>query len=256
MEEGAYEVLERQGLPHPCVHKLRDLQHTAGGRLFFVRLRSGIGRSRVYTCDSIRAGFDDLLGSEERGEIIQIEDAVHSIGGGCLVVDEGVAYMELVDGHLSALTLSAALQQRVLKRGEDIRRRLHVQREIVEQSGNASISASETRHDPEQTIAGVFAMTGHINERLLLEFVIDRSHRIWFTDAKKYPWPIVFENALVENGVVWNDGAAGGLLYSGPFTLPNLKAVTRNSTLVLGDAALLSHFVTYSLRQGIARICM
>jgi hypothetical protein len=105
------------------------------------------------------------------------------------------------------------------------------------------------------TLSGLLIQGGP--PRLFEFIVIDNS--ILFVDAKPYPWSVSFADQFVPGDAPhWlyesPTRTEAVLSYSGSFDLANLPLIDESTVIHVGSHAVLAHFVTYSLRRGIAGI--
>jgi hypothetical protein len=134
---------------------------------------------------------------------------------------------------------------------------------MIEQliEGNRVSPAADLKEKQIDTLlTSVENLLKNINSNYLLEFIVDRDSQVYFVDIKPYDWMIdyapLLETRSEEHIIYKNDKFLPSVekKYQGEFSLERLDEIDASTVICLRNNALLSHFITYSLRKGIAGI--
>lgn len=265
MEPDAYRNLDTLGLPHPRSWPYWDLSNLPND-LEWVYVRAPRphafrGIQATAHLQRERASFFNACTSAD----VRIDEVVDSPIGCAVTTHADGRYLEFVVGHLSELLVRANLFGRyLLGPGPEAELR-DVRLEM--QKAESFISAGMLSHRPlvagqtnvrEQITSCLDALRQHMEllpPRLLGEVMFDRVGRPLFVDLKSHPWPIHYRPIFdkTDTAPIYGDTTSGSV-YSGAHELPRLAELGSDSVIRLGRRPLLSHFMTYALRNGIRAI--
>ena len=261
MNLNAYAELDRVALPRPRVSDLEEVVDENSESVFY-HVRYGTTRKGPTVITSAWAHRNrGLLHSlRASGDLLQLERAVLSSFGGCLLTAPRESYVELVIGHLSGLLLRGWCAARSLHGQTDRMIRSCQQPTMMEQQLPTIVEAAADEADRSVIDAILGRAHGYATaapEGSLLEFIVDRDGAVLFVDIKEYPWALdlrcLVEDSLGDDRVVYRQPGwqqRGRAAYVGPYDLAAWEHARMYPHLVLGDHAMLCHFVTYSLRAG------
>lgn len=270
MNADAYRTLDELSLPRPRTYELKHiLENESSERLFYLRYDTPFasehaGISRFATAEQLRHSTDRYLNLYRRGLLLQIEDGIISVYGGCVVTAIPGVYVELVAEHLSGLLLHGWLNGRIYASGRTTLRRSYPQRLMVRQSPDGNTIQDSPPID--DAVIGTIAqraiqMTSRIPEKMFFEFVADDSRLVWFVDVKPYAWHIDFkklcDGSPTTSTRVYQKAAnchSSPEVYTGPFEIEKLNRLPRGAHVAVNGNALLSHFITRGLRSKIAAL--
>jgi len=261
VEEDAFSILDSRYLPHPRTFGLPDL--LAAGpddTRYYLRFSRGKPFPAVMSGGEIASVAGELTRLVADGVLLQIEETISSIAGGCAVrTPEGV-YVEMALGHASGLLRHGWCALRAFwgpgagSRG------------TIATLSQPNAIDSDTRsivHTSATESADLVIACSSVNDylftcpsRTLYEFILSPTSAILFVDTKDYRWNLDFSVAAqgIRGASVF--GSARDLqpddIYSGPLDVSLLRdnATPRRAGIHLGRNAALCHFVTYSLRTG------
>ena len=264
MELNSYQKLETLSLPHPKVYKLEELiEENSPQRWYYLRYHQKTTLPLYATSAELNQRANDFRKFVTEQNLIQIEQCILSQIGGCAVTQGSRRYIELVAGHLSGLLLNGWCQIRVYLDGKTQHTRLENQDLMIDQEiqGNRALRATRLKAElVDKLINSAEKLVAAINSNLLFEFIVDSKNQICFVDTKDYPWLVDFYAVVSTNyagGFVYKNeslGVKSCQIYEGSFELENLHQIDTSTIIHLGSHAALSHFVTRSLRKGIAGI--
>lgn len=261
MHPRAYHDLRLLCLPHPRLHSHAELVNDASDvRRYYIRMANqDVKLRQVVTAREALVAMKSLGTIDNGGAILQIEDSLDPISSGCIVANSRHIYGELVLGNLMGLTregwcrlrgihvdvlsttwLSALQPRAVDNRGDSIR-----------------LTPCPTVSDDEcqECLRRVFSLVSGIrrDDQRLFEFVYDREHGLVFTDTKPYPWrtnlPVLFQEKNTDLIVARDQPTTK--IYRGPLDSRSLSLLTEPVVVELGSSAVLCHFITHGLRDGI-----
>jgi len=220
-------------------------------------------RSKSEVLDWIRSSAAD---PEEQSRT-QIDEVIDTRVG-CVLVKAKLLYMEFAIGHLSQLLRKGDLYVRSL-----VNKPFPDEAEAEWRLGSQKFSivlrdGAETRHQihhaeateliqhlqHEVRIAAQQIPDGH-----LAEVLADDHGNVYFVDIKPYPWQIHFSQLFTANAepgatLFENTAANPTAPYVGPFDFPAAELPDSAKYICLESRALLCHFVTYSLKNGLGKL--
>ncbi len=264
MEKDAYQKLQELSLPFPATYQIEELiQEASPEKLYYLRYQPKMNLPKFVSSKylSEQADFFRRLNVEQK--IAQIEAGIVSVIGGCVVTRGSSRYVELVSGHLSGLLLNGWCYVRAYLSEGRWARKLVPQKLMVEQmiEGNRVSTAADMKGELiDSLLDSIENLLKRIESNYLFEFIVDSSNQVYFVDIKKYDWIIKYAPLIKkreEESIIYeNDTLLSGAekKYQGEFSLDKLDQVDASTIISLKNNALLSHFVTYSLRRGIAGI--
>ncbi len=267
MTSDAYQKLAKLGLPYPSISSLEDVlsESTLPDDYFFLRTKKTHNLPKYANKQYFVNNYERMLELIHNGILMQIEPGILSKYGGCVLNQSGYTYIELVIGHLSGLLLNGWCSQRSLFFDTEFKQTSINQAEMVEidyQNHQIKKSRKIDRPQMEKLARNINHYMRNI-DKYLLEFIVDYNDNIFFVDYKDYVWQmdfeVIFDNKAKE-GNIYTGGDTVGFdestsdLFTGRFMLESLDRVHPNTILVLNNNALISHFVTYSLRNGLSTI--
>jgi hypothetical protein len=264
MDLEAYAKLDVLSLPRPKMYRLEELiRESSPDRFYYLRTQQGANLPQLVSSADLHLKADDFRRLTISREIIQIEEWIPSIVGGCVVTRGSLRYIELAAGHLSGLLLHGWCQIRRCI-AENVRHTQFTEQKLmVEQTvkGKRIVPAARIGEDlAGKLITEIERLLAEITSGLLFEFIVDATAAIYFVDIKDYPWPVDFCPAVSDQsaeGILYKDESlyrGDDQIYDGAFELENLRHVNRHTIIRLGSYAVLSHFITYSLRKGVPSI--
>jgi hypothetical protein len=264
MEPNIYHKLEALSLPHPRVYQLEELiKEDSTEKLYYLRRHPQVDLPSFVTSAYLSQKANDFRKLLADGKIVQIEEFMMSILGGCVVTEGSYRYVELLAGHLSGLLLHGWCQVRAYVDQKMECTRFLEQNLMVEQTiqGYRTTRAVPIRRElVAHLVISVDSLSGHIKSPFLFEFMVDASNQIYFVDMKDYPWELDFYSLVLshdEQDFIYKQRPLNNSyeqIYEDSFDLRNLCRVNSNSVIRLGNQGGLSHFVTYSLKKGILGI--
>lgn len=266
MELNAYQKLQILSLPHPKVYELEELiEENLPEKWYYLRYHPGTTLPPYATSADLNQGVNDFRKLIMDQKLFQIEECIISQIGGCAVIHGSLRYIELVAGHLSGLLMHGWCQVRVCLNRKTRHTKFAEQKLMVDQAiqGNRIIQATPLKEGlVDKLIRSVERLVAKINSNLLLEFIVDAKHRIYFVDVIAYPWPVDFYSVVsgddTRRFVYKNESLSVKpyRIYGGSFELENLHQIDTHTVIHLGNHAALSHFITRNLRKGIAGIIL
>lgn len=274
MESGAYQQLEAFGLPHPPTITLEEaVADPSADNFYYLRFNTPGTYPSVLSSLEMANQERELWHLRTSGRLLQIEPLVVSQAGGCAFANDGEIYAELVIGHLSGLLLNGRCQLRLMISPSDtyILRRMRQSMMVAQSPPKMLDQQALSLETP--VLFGLTCRALELLPRLppktLLEFIITDSGVVYFVDIKPHPWDLRYKRLFADSGsqepVYTRPLFAGDCpskeadspnIYQGSLDLKLLDRVTSNTIIKLGDHALLSHFVTYSLRRGIPAVVL
>lgn len=264
MEKDAFRRLKELSLPFPKTFQLEDLLKEASpDSLYFIRYRNETDLPKYVSSEYLSEHSSLFSRLMMEGKISQIANTIITQIGGCIVTRGAERYIELVAGHVSGLLLHGWCYARVYLCDNNAVTVLIPQMQMIEQLpyinrvAPASVIGSDLLS---YLVSSCNTLLQGIDSKCLLEFIVSDEHQIYFVDIKDYKWQVNFaalvsegkENRLIYGGRDRLDVLAN--VYDGDFGLNNLKVVNQSTTIRLADHALLSHFITYSLKKKITAI--
>jgi hypothetical protein len=264
MEKDAYRKLKELSLPFPATYRIEELiKEGSPSKLYYIRYQPKMNLPKFVSSKylSEQADFFRQLDAEQKIE--QIEDGIVSIIGGCVVTRDSARYVELVSGHLSGLLLQGWCYVRAYLDGTKCDRKLVPQEMMIEQliEGNRVSPVADMKEELiDALLTSVENLLKSIKSNYLFEFIVDRDNQVYFVDIKPYDWMIDYAPLVrieQEGRMIYkNDKFLPSIekKYEGEFSLDKLDEIDASTIICLRNNALLSHFVTYSLRRGIAGI--
>lgn len=264
MEKDAFRRLKELSLPFPKTYQIEQLiEKSSPDKLYFLRYQDKTDFPKYVNSDYLREHSILFRRLVSEGKISQIADAIVTLLGGCVVTRGADRYVELVSGHVSGLLSYGWCYTRAYLSNNDKAIVLIPQMQMIEQVPNVNRISPVKLISPDLVsylIDSCEVLLQKIHSRYLLEFIVSTEHRVYFVDIKDYEWQIDFA-ALVEKTkeerLLYQHSDNLDVLaniYDGSFSLNNLGAINQSTTIRLADHALLSHFITYSLKNGIAGI--
>lgn len=260
MTPNAYSSLRTWGLPHPRLYDFEAILSGRPGRResYFVRYRSGSALSTFVSTEELHLKANEYRAMIQNGQIIQIEESIQSVHGGCVLKTPKYTYIELGAGHLSGLLRQGWCQYRYHCAGERETMTRVEQFRMVKQShdGNRIVPSLPLSDEALSSFAiRVAAAVDGLGGRTLFEFILDEQSQIFFVDYKEYPWTVDFSN-IFANGrttgcLLYGADPQSAQRYEGSFDLSQLVNVNSNTVIHIGSHAALAHFVTYSLQSGV-----
>jgi len=256
----AYDQLARWGLPHPRLYAPLDVlsgQFALTEREVYVRRKDDPSASGFINVEDVCRNPTQFRVLLAQDRVAQIEAGIRSTLGGCLVTDEMDTYGEVCIGHLSGLLRRGWCAVRF--RGNKTRyvRRAVTQPRMVVQKGpaNSIVDATTLESSMETTVIhSVLEKSQSVPPRTLLEFIVSVDGEAYFVDYKAYPWEVRFgallEEAEVPVVIYGTQRKLPERVYRGTFELQALDRARRVSAVSVAGRAVLSHFVTYLLREG------
>jgi hypothetical protein len=264
MEKDAYHKLQELSLPFPATYQIEELiKEASPEKLYYLRYQPKMNLPKFVNSKYLSEQADFFRQLEAEQKIAQIEDGIVSVIGGCVVTTDSTRYVELVSGHLSGLLLHGWCYVRAYLSGAKWNRKLVPQKLMVEQliEGNRISLAADIKEELIDTLlTSVKNLLRNIESNYLFEFIVDRNSQVYFVDIKRYEWMIdyapLLETRPEEHMIYKNDKFPPSVekKYQGEFSLEKLEKIDASTVICLKDNALLSHFITYSLRRGIAGI--
>lgn len=264
MERNAYHKLAALALPHPEIYSLDDLiKENSAEKFYYLRKKPETDVPQVVSSATLNQDSDLFRNLITTHKIAQIEEHIVSAFGGCLVTQGRSRYMELVLGHLSGLLMHAWHQVSAYMEGNTTCTKVIPQELMVRQVNGLKQTVPAISFEDGSTINLIRTIKGLIDQignNLLFEFIIDSKYRMYFVDLKDYPWLLDFRSLFstnCEKKLIYHKTPTAfepGQIYDGCFELKSLDQINRNTIIRLRNRAVLCHFVTYSLRRGIAGI--
>ncbi len=255
MEPATYAILDRLGLRRPLTTTVdRILKENQPEKSYYLRRRLGSVLPQFVTSGQIASQIQQYKTAEQSGNLIQIEEYILSTHGGCTLVHSDGIYSEFVVGHLSGLLLRGWCGQRTWLGGTVLVRDLH-QPQYVENSPRGTTVLASPRTIPatfERLRAQLPSLLSGVPVGTLVEF-IGTDEDLWFVDCKQYPWHVDFKGILTASSAVTvytKEGRSGSTIYDGPFDVSLVDSLASETTVILRNQAILSHFITRGLRRN------
>ena len=267
MNISAYSILDNLGLPRPNTFEFDTILNSNDSKVYFLRTKHGTQIKKFLNASELKSEKDLYQKFIKDRIIIQIEDGILSNMGGCAVVYGENIYTEIVIGHLSGLLLNGWVSLRTLNQNDKFFKRMLSQTLMVKQTieKNEVVQIDNINHSVlEQISKKVSIQLSIINSLIMLEFIIDSNLDVYYVDVKDFPFNIDFlklfsrdtEDLLLysKNYKVYNpsdiiDNDAS--IYKNDFNIENLSQINSDTIISIKDSALLSHFVTRSLKSGL-----
>jgi hypothetical protein len=263
MEEDAYHKLEKLSLPCPKIYLLDELVEEASeNKYYYLRYRTKVDLPKFVSSRYLSEHLDLFRKLCIEGKLIQIEEGIVSVIGGCVVTMPSPRYLELVSGHLSGLLKNGWCFLRAYLYDTDWSKTLLQQKLMIEQRIEGT-RVSPSAHIEQQVIDSLLSSVRQLLQKIelnyLFEFIVDDNNHIYFVDLKQYSWSIDYASLLEKRKEGYpiysrNRVPVNERTYDGEFSLEKLDQIDASTIIRLKNNALLSHFITYSLRNGIAGI--
>jgi hypothetical protein len=191
---------------------------------------------------------------------IMVDEVVQSCVGAAALVDERGFFLEIVQGHLSGLLIHGLLCTRLrsvwrhrqsLVTHPSQGRQVEIAAYPCPAPNSSSTFLTKLTLDVTTTL-GTHLRSISVSTPLLVEVLLDGQLRPFFVDIKEYPWAVNVDELFTasrQSSVVY-ESRLGGASWEGPFDPALISTIRAPVRIDVTSRALLSHFVTYLLRDG------